>query len=184
MGFHHVALAARDLEGTHRFYTEGMGFELVKVVVAPTPSGEGWAKHLFYDTGGNGLIAFWDLHDPTLPAFDSAISTGLGLPEWVNHLAFDSALEDLDSRRDRWLDLGVDVAEIDHGFCRSIYAVDPNGVLVEWCADTRPLDDQDRRAAESLLFDPEPPLEPPPVPTFYRGRARSTAGTGAPPSQG
>jgi catechol 2,3-dioxygenase-like lactoylglutathione lyase family enzyme len=36
MGYHHVALAARDLAATHRFYTEAMGFELVKAVAAPT----------------------------------------------------------------------------------------------------------------------------------------------------
>ena len=36
MGFHHVALATRDLAATHAFYTEAMGFELVKAVVAPT----------------------------------------------------------------------------------------------------------------------------------------------------
>ena len=43
-----------------------MGFELVKVVKRQTPDG-GWTKHIFYDTGINGLIAFWDLHDNTIP---------------------------------------------------------------------------------------------------------------------
>ena len=43
----------RQIDATHRFYTEAMGFELVKTVVAPTPEG-GWAKHVFYDTGGDG----------------------------------------------------------------------------------------------------------------------------------
>ena len=35
---------------------------------------------------------FWDLHDDAeIPAeFDTAISTGLGLPAWVNHVAFDA----------------------------------------------------------------------------------------------
>ena len=47
MGYHHVALATAKLEATHRFYTEAMGFELVKTVVGPTPEG-GWAKHVFY----------------------------------------------------------------------------------------------------------------------------------------
>ena len=37
MAFHHVALATRDTAATHRFYTEVMGFELVKVVVGPQP---------------------------------------------------------------------------------------------------------------------------------------------------
>jgi catechol 2,3-dioxygenase-like lactoylglutathione lyase family enzyme len=50
MGFHHVALATTDLAATHAFYTEAMGFELVKAVVAPTDDPAGWAKHVFYDT--------------------------------------------------------------------------------------------------------------------------------------
>lgn len=179
MGFHHVALATRDLEATHRFYTEAMGFELVKVVAAPIEGGQGWAKHLFYDTGGDGLIAFWDLHDETLPAFDPAISTAVGLPPWVNHLAFHAEPEELEQRIERWTGLGIDVAEVDHGFCRSIYAMDPNGTMVEWCADTRPLNDDDRREALALVFDPAPPLEVPPVPTFHRGQRSTVA---APPS--
>jgi len=35
MGFHHVALATADLAATHEFYSEAMGFELAKAVVAP-----------------------------------------------------------------------------------------------------------------------------------------------------
>ncbi len=89
MAFHHVALATRDIDATHRFYTEVMGFTLVKAVVAPTPNG-GWARHVFYDTG-DGMIAFWDLHDPKMVDFDPAISTGLGLEPWVNHIAFGGA---------------------------------------------------------------------------------------------
>ena len=57
MGFHHVALATRDAAATHRFYTEVMGFELVKVVAGPTPNagatqnaGDGFSKHFFYAT--------------------------------------------------------------------------------------------------------------------------------------
>ena len=169
MAFHHVALAARDMAETHRFYTEAMGFELAKVVVGPTEEG-GWAKHVFYDTGGDGLIAFWELHDDAIPQFDPAISTGLGLPVWVNHVAFDATLEDLEPRRERWLDTGYDVMELDHGFCISIYTVDPNGVLVEWCADTRPLDANDRAEGLRMLDDPHPAHEPMPEPVFYKSR--------------
>ena len=31
MAFHHVAITTKDLDATHRFYTEAMGFDLVKV---------------------------------------------------------------------------------------------------------------------------------------------------------
>lgn len=172
MGFHHLALATHDLEATHRFYTDAMGFELVKAVVAPTENDGGWAKHVFYETGGNGLLAFWDLHDDELPDFDPAISTGAGLPAWVNHVAFHAETDELDALRQRWLDQGIGCMEVDHGFCVSIYAMDPNGILVEWCADARPLNDTDRAEALAVLFDPEPPLETAPTPIFHRPAAR------------
>ena len=59
------------------------------------------------------------------------------------------------------------MAEIDHGFCVSVYTTDPNGTMVEWCVDTRPLDDADRAHAEALLADPSPTLEDPPEPVFF-----------------
>jgi catechol 2,3-dioxygenase-like lactoylglutathione lyase family enzyme len=159
MGFHHVAIAIRDLDATHRFYTESMGFELVKVVAAPTPDA-GWARHLFYDTGGGEMIAFWDLHDATYPDFDPSISRGLGLPEWTNHIAFDAqSLDAFDSARERWLEHGHRVAEIDHGWCRSIYVTDPNEILVEFCVTTRVFSDTDRAEALALLRAEQPPLE-------------------------
>ncbi|NDH24120.1 MAG: VOC family protein, partial [Actinobacteria bacterium] len=34
MGISHIALAVKDLEATHRFYTDVMGFDLVKVEIA------------------------------------------------------------------------------------------------------------------------------------------------------
>jgi len=175
MGYHHLAFATRDLEATHRFYTDAMGFELVKAVVAPTESGQGWAKHVFYDTGEDELIAFWDLHDDTIPDFNPAISTALGLPSWVNHVAFHAAIEDHPAIIERWLDHDINVVEVDHGFCRSIYAVDPNGILVEWCGNTRPLDAADKAHAEKVLFDPAPELEAPPSPTFHRAKDRQLA---------
>lgn len=171
MGVHHIALATADLAATHAFYTEAMGFDLVKVVAGPTPEG-GWAKHAFYDTGSEGMIAFWDLHIDGLPPVQSAMSTSVGLPEWVNHLAFTAVDEaQLDVGRKRWLDHGFDVFEVDHGFCRSIYTVEVNGTLVEWCMDTRPLDSHDRSEAASLIHDPKPPLEDPPSAQFHKADA-------------
>lgn len=163
MGFHHTAFATRDLDATHRFYGDTMGFALVKVVVARTEGG-GWAKHVFYEISPDEYIAFWDLHDDSIPnRWSPAISAGQGLPLWVNHLAFRAAgLDDLAARRQRWLDRGHPVMEIDHGWCRSIYATDPNGILVEFCTTTRALTDADRAEAQRLLTDPHPPVEVPP----------------------
>jgi catechol 2,3-dioxygenase-like lactoylglutathione lyase family enzyme len=175
MGFHHVAVAVRDLAATHRFYTEACGFELVKSNVAPTDAPGGWAKHVFYDTGGSGtegqpgpMIAFWELHDDRMVDFDPAISTGLGLQPWVNHIAFSATdLDDLAARRNRWLHHGHDVVEIDHGFCRSVYCNDPSGTLVEFCTDTAPYTEDDKVRALAALNDPAPELEPGPDVIFH-----------------
>ncbi len=166
MSFHHVAIATRDLDATHRFYTDAMGFELVKVDAIPFME-NGWARHLFYDTGNGQMLAIWDLHDEQLPDFDPAISTGLGLPNFVNHIAFGGAdLDDLDRRKDRWLANGHDVVRIDHGWCTSIYANDPSGIIVEFCTTTRVFTGADHRAAEALraavapeIDRTEPPIE-------------------------
>lgn len=169
MGFHHVALATRDVKANHEFYTGPMGFSLVKVQVGR--SGErGFAKHLFYDAGDGQMIAFWDFHDPDLADdWSPAISTGMGLPVWANHLAFAAAdLDDLARRRDRWLAHGVDVMEIDHGWCTSIYARDPNGILVEFCTSTRTLTRADAEEALRRLEDPEPALDEEPPTRIHR----------------
>jgi catechol 2,3-dioxygenase-like lactoylglutathione lyase family enzyme len=175
MGFHHVAIACRDLEATHRFYTEAMGFELVRVEAQPYMEG-GWARHLFYDTGNGQMLAIWDLHDENLPDFDPAISTGLGLPSFVNHIAFDSSFDELDAKRERWLEHGFDVVRIDHGWCTSIYANDPSGTMVEFCATTRVFTPDDHREAQELLTAAVPPLNKvePPI-EFFEARSHDNA---------
>jgi catechol 2,3-dioxygenase-like lactoylglutathione lyase family enzyme len=160
MAYHHLALATRDARATHLFYTHAMGFELVKAVVAATPGG-GWAKHFFYETGGGELMAFWELHDESIPdTWSPAISLGMGLPEWVNHVAFRARdVADLERRRERLLENGYGVMEIDHGWCQSIYTRDPGGTLVEFCTTTRDFDTGDRERALAALLDPRPALQ-------------------------
>jgi len=157
MAVHHVAFATADLSRTHAFYTEAMGFDLVKVLVGGTPEG-GWSKHVFYDTGDGALLAFWELHGD-YPPIDGALSRSVGLPDWVNHLAFrahDAA--HLESAKKRWRDLGLDVFEVDHGPFRSIYTNDPSGTMVEWCLDVDPPGDADRAEALRLIAEPTPPV--------------------------
>jgi len=175
MAFHHVAIATRDLHATHRFYSEAMGFELVKVDVIPYME-HGWARHLFYDTGNGEMLAIWDLHDENAPDFDPAISTGLGLPSFVNHIAFDASFEQLDTKRDRWLTNGLDVVRIDHGWCTSIYANDPNGIMVEFCSTTRAFTADDHRAARELLAADTPHVDrTDPAIQFFEARSRDDA---------
>ena len=175
MAFHHLALATKDTKANHEFYTNAMGFDLVKIVALPSPEGGGFAKHFFYDTGGGELMAFWELHDESIPAdFSPAIATGLGLPIWTNHVAFAASdLDDLASKRERWLEHGYDVMEADHHWCRSVYTQDPNGILVEFCVTTREFNADDHQDAQDRLWDPQPSFDEDAVITMHKADGRS-----------
>ena len=163
MSYHHLAIATKDMLATHEFYTQAMGFELVRVEKAQTGP-DAWAKHFFYDTGDGTMMAFWEIHDKSIdPDFPTSISGGLGLPKWTNHIAFGvDSLAALDDARKRINTAGHDVVEIDHHWCKSIYVDDPNGIMVEFCVSTRAFDEEDKSRALAALTQDELPDEPPP----------------------
>jgi catechol 2,3-dioxygenase-like lactoylglutathione lyase family enzyme len=158
---HHLAIAVKDVKRSHYFYTEVMGFKLVKVVKRKAAGG-GWTKHIFYDMGSGKLFAIWDLRGLEgaaiqSEAWRSGISTGLGLPNWINHIAFECEdAGELEARKQRWLDHGYHVSEVDHDFIRSIYTFDPDGNMVEWTYKTRSLDQSDLDEALYLIEDDTP----------------------------
>jgi catechol 2,3-dioxygenase-like lactoylglutathione lyase family enzyme len=165
MAFHHVAIAVKDPRRAHTFYTEAMGFRLVKIVKRQSPEG-GWTKHIFYDTGNGGLFAIWDLRGVEgvvveKDGWRGGMSTGTGLPYWVNHLAFDCKdIGGLERAKQRWLDHGYHVSEIKHEFIHSIYTRDPDGTLVEFTYDTQALGQADIDEAYELLADDSPSTVP------------------------
>jgi catechol 2,3-dioxygenase-like lactoylglutathione lyase family enzyme len=165
---HHSAIAVKDIEKAHRFYTEAMGFELAAVVkrLAPAPA-KGWTKHLFYDQGDGTLFALWDLRgleeagELDSESWRGGFSKGMGLPYWINHFAFTvSGPEEIEEKKQHWLAYGLNVAEIHHEFIHSIYTRDPDGTLVEWTYYTRALNEADRELALRLLNDDSPATEP------------------------
>lgn len=170
MGISHLALAVKDMAATHRFYTEAMGFELVKVEIVPRA--EGFARHVFYSTGSatDQLIAFWDLAAvPGNENLHTDICRDLGLDPLTNHVAFQAAdPADIERRKQRWLDFGVPVMEIDHGWIHSIYTEDPDGIAVEFAVITRAFTAADAAMASELLTSPDPPpTDDEPVITFH-----------------
>ena len=180
MPVHHLAIAVKDVTAAHEFYTEAMGFELAKVVKRQTPDG-GWTKHLFYDIGDGTLFAIWDLRGIEgvvieADGWKGGMSTGAGLPYWVNHVAFDCGdRAALDAKRQRWLDYGKNVVEVDHEFIVSIYTKDPDGTLVEWTYGTRALNEDDRAEAYRLLADDSPATEPDYEGVIYKSPKRQPA---------
>lgn len=165
MGYHHLALAARDMKAIHDFYEGVMGFRLVKVEVGPSPEG-GWAKHFFYRMEDDSkFIAFWEMHDmPGTENFETNLSKAAGVPDHINHISFDvKDMDDLQARKQRWLDAGYDVLEIDHNWCYSVYTKDPNGNFVEFCLTTGSFTDEDRKNALDALTAEKPEFSKPPA---------------------
>jgi len=132
---HHVAFACRDLEETHRFYADILGLRLVNTEIQRF--GESRVTHVFYDTGDGSCLAFFHLQGVGEPTpLRTAISTDLGLPIWVNHVALRADRDAVEAARTRLADAGIETEmELDHGWCESLYFPDPNGILVELCCD-------------------------------------------------
>ena len=140
MGLHHVAYATRDIAATVHFYESLMGFPLIHSEGdrRTSDAGEHRIEHFFFDIGDGESIAFFVLDNiGEQPGWTTDISTSVGLPEWVNHCAFratEAQQHDVKGRMDA---AGIKPhMEIDHGWCQSVYYLDPNQILVELCRDT------------------------------------------------
>ncbi|TNE35998.1 MAG: VOC family protein [Alphaproteobacteria bacterium] len=169
MGYHHLALAAKDINATHAFYEGILGFELVKVEVAPIITG-GWGKHFFYRMDGDDskFIAFWELNDvPNQSEHITNLNEATHLPPMTVHFSFDVAsVDELHTKRDAWLAAGLNVLEIDHNWCHSIYTSDPDGNPVEFCVTTGAFTKEDRDYALATLNETE--FKPSPKPALIK----------------
>jgi len=148
-GVSHIGLSTLDLDRTRAFYEDVLGFKLVVWEQMNFEEG-GRIRHAFFDCGDGQLIAFMEPRDiQGIPAeFHAGINRGLGLPDMFYHFAFDAGSVDaLHAKRAELLGKGVKVTPIvDHEWMQSIYFKDPNGLLLEFAAQTRPLTEADVRA--------------------------------------
>ncbi len=157
-GFHHLGLATRDMEATIAFYREVLGFEVrvTDLLSGNRLTGEGAIRHAFIDVGDGSFIAFMEPNrvPDWNPDFDPGINEGLGLPRGIYHFAFRAEDEAaLQARRADLLDRSVEVTDVvDHGWCKSIYFTDPNGVLLEFCTTTETLGEGHLAASGSTAW--------------------------------
>jgi catechol 2,3-dioxygenase-like lactoylglutathione lyase family enzyme len=134
---HHVAYTTRDVEATYDFYTKKLGMSLLRT--ENHRQGDGYFRHFFFGMGSGEALAFFQVEGiGEDPEFKTEISTGLGLPPWANHIAFRlDTLEELESKTKQMHEAGIEqIMRIDHGWCTSIYTLDPNGIMVEFCVTT------------------------------------------------
>ena len=88
--------------------------------------------------------------------YKTDISTGMGLPIWVNHVAFSADQARYDQIKAKMEGKGIEpVMEADHGWCQSVYYADPNGIMVEFCVDTPGFEADPENAVKLLDQIPE-----------------------------
>lgn len=149
-GLHHWAYRCRDAEETRHFYEDILGLPLAPVIQADyVPSTGEYCRyvHLFFRLLDGSYVAFFDLGD------GGAAEPSPNTPSWANHLALRVDSErDLSLMKARLTEHGMDVLGItDHGFVKSIYFFDPNGVRLELTADS--VGNREREGFEKTAHD-------------------------------
>ena len=134
---HHTAAVTKDLEATRRFYEDLLGLPLVATWCERDMlfGKERTYCHAFFGIGDGGALAFFQFADP-----EDQAQFGPEMPKTpFNHLAFNADAGLQNRIRERVLAAGYkepDYFELDHGYCRSIYITDPNGIIIEFTCDT------------------------------------------------
>ena len=141
-GMHHLGLATHDMEATLDFYENVLGFP-ARVCEMIEPETGGTIRHAFLDIGQGEMIAFMECNEirGVDPDLDTGINRGLGIHGGMIHFAF--KVEDEAELEKKSADLagkGIDTSEVvDHGWCKSVYFNDPNGLQLEFCCLTTEL---------------------------------------------
>ncbi len=161
MPLHHVAYATRDVDATTHFYEDLMGFPLVHTEITGPRRQLDTPRVLRHrperrEAARRKCIAFFELHQVgEQPGWTTDVSDGVGLPFWVNHCAFRATAEQQEAVRARMTAEGIEPAmEQDHGWCHSLYYLDPNGIMVELCRDTPGFEPDPAEAHRLLGVDP------------------------------
>lgn len=129
-GIHHSAYRCRDAEETRAFYEDVLGLPLAAVVQEENEPGSGRPNpfvHLFFRMPDGNFIAFFDA-PKSVKEGDFALVHGFD-----RHVAFETdGEENLLAWRDKLNAAGVPCfGPIDHGFVKSVYFSDPNGLPLE-----------------------------------------------------
>ncbi len=160
-GINHLALVCRDMKTTVDFYSGVLGMPLTKTIELPNGAGQ----HFFFDIGkGDSLAFFWFPNagnsQPGVTHARDLVDQGdiTSAHASMNHVAFDVPGEQIDAYQRQLKAAGVDVTDVvnhdeseagaspeinESTFVRSIYFKDPDGILLEFAAWTRELDERD-----------------------------------------
>lgn len=133
---HHTAYTTRDLEATRHFYEDLIGLPLVATWCESDVlfGKERTYCHCFFGLGDGGALAFFqfankedeELFAPKMPQSP------------FHHIALNVDAETQEGIEKRLKDAGYTEPRfyvLEHGYCRSIYVEDPNGMICEFTLD-------------------------------------------------
>jgi catechol 2,3-dioxygenase-like lactoylglutathione lyase family enzyme len=133
---HHTAYVTADMEATRRFYEDVIGLPLVAT----------WSEsdvlfgkvrtycHTFFGLADGGALAFFQFAN----AEDQALFGPKMPPSPFHHIALKVDRETQDAIEKRIAAAGITEPRtyvLEHGYCRSVYVVDPNGMILEFTLD-------------------------------------------------
>jgi glyoxylase I family protein len=133
---HHTAYVTADQEKTRRFYEDVIGLPLMATW---SESDELFGKvrtyvHTFYGIGDGGALAFFQFADPK-----DQEEFGPKMPASPFHhiaLAVDAQTQaEIEARISKAGIKPPDTYVLEHGYCRSVYVTDPNGLILEFTLD-------------------------------------------------
>jgi glyoxylase I family protein len=133
---HHTAYVSKDLEATRKFYEEVIGLPLLATWCEKDMlfGAERTYAHCFFGLGDGGALAFFQFADPG----DQA-QFGPKMPfSPFHHIALNVDKETQAGIEQRLKAAGYKEPEsfvLEHGYCRSVYVTDPNGMIVEFTLD-------------------------------------------------
>ena len=133
---HHNAYVTRDLEATRAFYEDVIGLPLVATWCEKDVlfGAERVYCHLFFALGDGGALAFFKFAKP-----EDEEMFGPKMPFTpFHHIALNVDKETQQAIEKRISAAGFKEPRtfvLEHGYCRSVYVSDPNGLILEFTLD-------------------------------------------------
>lgn len=133
---HHTAYVTNDLEATVKFYEDVIGLPLIAT----------WCEndelfgavrhycHLFFGLADGGALAFFKFANPE----DQALFGPQMPASPFHHVALKVDEETQAGIEKRMAAAGIKEPQtyvLEHGYCRSVYVTDPNGMILEFTVD-------------------------------------------------
>lgn len=133
---HHYAFVVRDQEENRRFFEDVLGLPLVATwcerAHIPDFGREVDYCHTFFGLADGGALAFFQFADDDIYAKVRNVEAEVGR---FRHIALKVDAPTYDAIEARLAAAGVERRQVDHGYCRSMYVMSPDGLRVEFTLD-------------------------------------------------